>query len=103
MKERKSREEWIRLCTGFEVSGMSEKAYAEKEGVNGWTLKYHLSRLRKSGVIGPGNGFSQVKIMCEKSSQAKPYCKIEFEGVGRIVIESESGLMMLKQLLTRAV
>lgn len=98
MTSKKSREDWDLVCSGYRDSGLSQEAYCRQVGIKVWCLKYHLNRQACAMSVDVGKGFSRVKIGNEQIGNKKPYCSMDFEGLGKVVIETEIGLLRLKQL-----
>ena len=48
---RSKRDEWVRRIEGWKRSGLSAMAFAEREGFNGYTLRWWACQLRREPII----------------------------------------------------
>lgn len=51
MARSRKRDEWAKRVAGWKRSGLSAMAFAEREGFNGYTLRWWACQLRREPVI----------------------------------------------------
>lgn len=105
---------WQAQYNDWRVSGLSQKEYSENKGLRLNEFKSRIQMMRAKGLMAPGDkrvlsklvqarirpGFSEVKITgVPKATAPEAYCEIRFGDSGRIVIENESSLEKLRELV----
>jgi hypothetical protein len=81
----RSKEQWSRILEGFDDSGMSQQAYAERSGLNVATFRYQLYRRAKlrapaaeSATVGR---FQEVSVGAARVSGEPCRLRVDASGV----------------------
>ena len=104
MAEKKSLLEWREICEGWEKSGLKQREYCAQKSINIGSFKTHLYELRiaekcVSGKVAENKAPAFSKAFVSKENAELPYCTLQFENGEKVIIETESGMTFLKQLL----
>ena len=104
MAKKKSISKWEELCDGWSGSGLTQSKYCAEKSISVGSFKAHLYELRSAGKIASRQElqnkapiFSKVTISEEKTFS--PYCTLQFQNGEKVIIETESSLIFLKQLM----
>ena len=105
MTKKKSLVEWQEICDGWAESGLRQREYCAQKSISIESFKAHLYELRCAEKLASGKElqnktpvFSKVYVSEEKS--ISPYCTLQFQNGEKVIIETESGMTFLKQLLS---
>ena len=114
----RSIEEWEEISKKWVESGLSQRSYAYRNEIPMATFQKWMWRLRDMGKLGmpqkrgslfkgskcsSTSGFIPISIkgsVSKASTKAEPYCIVTFSGENRVVIETESGVRGLRDLIS---
>ena len=96
MEEKKSLMEWQEICDGWAKSGLTQSKYCAQKAISVGSFKMQLYALRSKRKKEPI--FSKVYVSEEKTFA--PYCTLQFQNGEKVIIETEFGMTILKQLLS---
>jgi hypothetical protein len=102
MRKRYSDEDLEDIYGSWKRSGMGQKAYSEKKGIDMNVFKTELYELRKrrKKECKREVGFHRIKVsdMPPKIEEV-PYCEMTFSGKHRVTFKDKGSVIALKRLM----